>query len=145
MASTILSIGKSALNAAQIGLSTTGHNIANASTPGYSRQVVVQAAAQAQNFGYGFIGQGAEVTGVMRVYNEILARQMISLQSTSAAYSTYGNQLNAIDNMLSDETAGLNPAMNDFFAGVQALASKPNDIPTRQTMLSNAHDHWSTA
>ncbi len=138
MASTILSIGKSALNAAQVGLSTTGHNIANASTPGYSRQVVVQAAAQAQNFGYGFIGQGAEVTGVMRVYNEILARQMISLQSTSAAYSTYGNQLNAIDNMLSDETAGLNPAMNDFFAGVQALASKPNDIPTRQTMLSNA-------
>lgn len=138
MASTILSIGKSALNAAQVGLSTTGHNIANASTPGYSRQVVVQAAAQAQNFGYGFIGQGAEVTGVMRVYNEILARQMINLQSTNAAYNTYGNQLNAIDNMLSDETAGLNPAMNDFFAGVQALASKPNDIPTRQTMLSNA-------
>ncbi|OYY50487.1 MAG: flagellar hook-associated protein FlgK [Methylophilaceae bacterium 17-44-8] len=138
MASNILSIGKSALNAAQIGLSTTGHNIANASTPGYSRQVVVQAAAQAQNFGYGFIGQGAEVTGVSRVYNEILARQMISLQSTGAAYTTYGNQLNAIDNMLSDETAGLNPAMNDFFAGVQALASKPNDIPTRQTMLSNA-------
>lgn len=138
MASNILSIGKSALNAAQIGLSTTGHNIANASTPGYSRQVVVQAAAQAQNFGYGFIGQGAEVTGVMRVYNDILARQMISLQSTSAAYTTYGNQLNTIDNMLSDETSGLNPAMNDFFASVQALASKPNDIPTRQTMLSNA-------
>ncbi|MDO8961828.1 MAG: flagellar hook-associated protein FlgK [Methylophilus sp.] len=138
MASNILSIGKSALNAAQIGLSTTGHNIANASTPGYSRQVVVQAAAQAQNFGYGFVGQGAEVSGVMRVYNEILARQMISLQSTSAAYNTYGNQLNAIDNMLSDETAGLNPSMNDFFASVQALASKPNDIPTRQTMLSNA-------
>jgi flagellar hook-associated protein 1 FlgK len=99
---------------------------------------VVQAAAQAQNFGYGFIGQGAEVTGVTRVYNEILARQMISLQSTSAAYTTYGNQLNAIDNMLSDEASGLNPAMNDFFASVQALASKPNDIPTRQTMLSNA-------
>lgn len=138
MASNILSIGKSALNAAQIGLSTTGHNIANASTPGYTRQVVVQAAAQAQNFGYGYIGQGAEVTGVMRVYNDILARQMISLQSTSQAYSTYGNQLNAIDNMLSDETAGLNPAMNDFFASVQALATKPNDIPSRQTMLSNA-------
>lgn len=138
MASNILSIGKSALNAAQIGLSTTGHNIANASTPGYTRQVVVQAAAQAQNFGYGYVGQGAEVSGVTRVYNEILARQMISLQSTSQSYTTYGNQLNAIDNMLSDETAGLNPAMNDFFASVQALATKPNDIATRQTMLSSA-------
>ncbi|MDA8260097.1 MAG: flagellar basal body protein, partial [Betaproteobacteria bacterium] len=41
MASNILGIGQSALTAAQVGLSTTGHNIANASTPGYSRQVVV--------------------------------------------------------------------------------------------------------
>jgi flagellar hook-associated protein 1 len=71
MASNILSIGSSALNAAQVGLSTTGHNIANASTPGYSRQVVVQSAAQAQNFGYGYIGQGTEVAAVTRVYSEI--------------------------------------------------------------------------
>jgi flagellar hook-associated protein 1 len=138
MASNILSIGSSALNAAQIGLATTGHNIANASTPGYSRQVVVQAAAQAQNFGYGFIGQGAEVSGVERVYNEILAKQMVSLQSTSASYDTYAAQLTAIDNMLSDSTAGLNPAMSDFFASVQALSSNPGDIASRQSMLSNA-------
>ena len=40
MGSSILSIGQSALNAAQIGVATTGHNIANASTAGYTRQVV---------------------------------------------------------------------------------------------------------
>ncbi len=138
MASNILSIGSSALNAAQIGLSTTGHNIANASTPGYNRQVVVQAAAQAQNFGYGFVGQGAEVTGVQRVYNEILAKQVISTQSASSAYDAYSAQLNSIDNMLSDTTAGLNPAMSDFFGSLQELASKPSDIPTRQTVLADA-------
>jgi len=138
MASNILSIGKSALNAAQVGISTTGHNIANASTPGYNRQIVVQAAAQSQNFGYGFVGQGTDISSVTRVYNEILAKQMIASQATSAASSKYSAELNTINNMLSDETAGINPAMNDFFTSLNALAANPGDVPTRQTMLSSA-------
>ena len=138
MASNILSIGKSALSAAQVGLSTTGHNIANASTPGYSRQVVVQSAAQSQDFGYGYIGQGAEVSAVTRVYNEILSKQAIHSQSVSAGIDAYNGQLSTINNMLSDAASGLNPAMNDFFASVQDLAANPSDTPTRQAMLSNA-------
>ncbi len=138
MASNILSIGTSALNAAQVGLSTTGHNIANASTPGYSRQVVVQSAAEAQNFGYGYIGQGTEISAVTRVYNEILARQMVNSQAVSAGIDVYSSNLNAVENMLSDSSAGLNPALNDFFASVQSLSANPGDMPTRQTMLSYA-------
>lgn len=137
MASNILSIGKSALSAAQVGLSTTGHNIANASTPGYSRQVIVQSAAQSQNFGYGYVGQGTEISAVTRVYNEILAKQVVSSQSVSAGINAYSTQLNSIDNMLSDAAAGINPAMNDFFGSVQDLSANPSDIPTRQSMLSN--------
>lgn len=137
MASNILSIGQSALNAAQVGLSTTGHNIANASTPGYSRQVIVQSAAQSQNFGYGFVGQGTEVSAVTRVYSDILAKQAVNSQSVSAGIDAYSAQIGTIDNMLSDAAAGLNPAMNDFFASVQDLSANPSDIPTRQSMLSN--------
>lgn len=137
MASNILSIGKSALNAAQVGISTTGHNIANASTPGFNRQIVVQAAAQSQNFGFGFVGQGANVASVTRVHNEILARQMISSQASFAASSRYSTELNTINNMLSSETAGINPALNDFFSSLNALAANPSDVPTRQTMLSS--------
>lgn len=138
MASNILNIGKSALAAAQVGISTTGHNIANASTPGYSRQVVVQAAAQAQNFGYGYVGQGAEIAGVTRIYNDILAAQMVKSQATSAGVDTYSKQLNTINNMLSDPAAGLNPAMNEFFGSVQDLSANPSDTATRQSMLSYA-------
>lgn len=137
MASSILSIGKSALSAAQVGLSVTGHNIANASTTGYSRQVVVQSAAQSQNFGYGYVGQGTEISAVTRIYNEILAKQVVSSQSVSAGIDTHSTQLNAIDNMLSNAAAGLNPAMNDFFAAVQDLSANPSDTATRQSMLSN--------
>jgi flagellar hook-associated protein 1 FlgK len=134
----ILSIGKSALSAAQIGLTVTGHNIANANTAGYSRQVVVQSAAEAQNFGSSFIGQGAEVSGVSRIYNEVLVGQMVNSQTTSTATETYLTELSTINNMLSDASAGVTPALNDFFAGVQDLAANPSDIPTRQSMLSNA-------
>jgi flagellar hook-associated protein 1 FlgK len=134
----ILSIGKSALAAAQVGLSTTGHNIANASTPGYSRQVVVQAAAQAQSSGSGYIGQGTEVASITRAFNEILSKQVVSSQAASASSDIYASQLGNIDNMLSDASAGLNPAISDFFSSVSDLAANPSDIPTRQSMLSSA-------
>jgi len=138
MASNILNIGKSALAAAQVGISTTGHNIANASTPGYSRQVVVQAAAQSQNFGYGFVGQGTEIASVTRIFNDILAAQAVRSQSNSSSANTYLSQMTSINDMLSNSTAGLNPAMSDFFGAVQKLSANPSDIPTRQSMLSYA-------
>lgn len=138
MGSNILGIGKSALAAAQVGISTTGHNIANASTPGYSRQVVLQAAAQAQNFGSGYIGQGTEISTVTRVYSELLAKQAVSSQAASSSSDAYSREIGTIDNMLSDASAGLSPALSDFFSSVQDLSASPSDTATRQTMLSNA-------
>lgn len=138
MASNILSIGNSALAAAQVGLSTTGHNIANASTPGFSRQVAVQSATAAQASGSGFIGQGTQIAGITRVYNELIARQVISSQSASSSSSMYNSQIGNINNMLSDATAGLNPSITAFFGSVQDLAANPSDTPTRQSVLSFA-------
>lgn len=136
--SNVLTIGKSALNAAQVGIATVGHNIANAATPGYSRQVVVQAAAQAQNFGYGFVGQGANVVGIQRVYNETLAKQVINATATAKASSAYYSNISQINNLLSDSTAGLNPVITSFFSAVSAAAANPSDTATRQTFMSSA-------
>jgi flagellar hook-associated protein 1 FlgK len=137
MASSILSIGQSALTAAQIGISVTGHNIANASTPGYSRQEVVQRAAEAQDFGFGYLGQGAEVSQIKRAYNDIIAQQMNRAQNVSSSSSAYSSQITQIDNMLADSTAGLDPSLQNFFAGIQNLASNPGDPATRQAVLSS--------
>lgn len=138
MATNILGIGQSALTAAQVGLNTTGHNIANASTPGYSRQVVVQGAALSQNFGYGFMGQGTEISTVKRVYNEYLGVQVQTAQATKSGLDTYYTQMQQIDNLLADTTAGLSPALQDFFNGVQEVASNPSLVPARQAALSSA-------
>lgn len=138
MATSILSIGQSALAAAQVGINTTGHNIANAATPGYNRQVIVQGAAQAQNFGFGFLGQGVEVSTIKRVYNEFLGNQVQSAQTTKSGLDSYYAQMRQIDSLLADPTTGLSPAMQDFFSGMQDVASNPTSIPARQTALSTA-------
>jgi flagellar hook-associated protein 1 FlgK len=138
MATSILSIGQSALAAAQAGINTTGHNIANAATPGYNRQVIVQGAAQSQNFGFGFLGQGVEVSTVKRIYNEFLGNQVQSAQTTKSGLDSYYAQIKQINNLLADPTTGLSPAMQDFFTGVQDVASNPTSIPARQSALSTA-------
>lgn len=138
MATSILSIGKSALAAAQAGISTTGHNIANAATPGFNRQVVVQSATQPQNYGFGFMGQGTEISTVKRVYNEFLGSQVRTAQTTKSGLDSYYAQIKQIDNMLADPASGLSPALQNFFSGVQEMSSNPSSIPARQAALSSA-------
>jgi flagellar hook-associated protein 1 len=136
MTSNILSIGKSALAAAQVGLATAGHNVANASTPGYSRQVVVQSAAKPQDVGYGFVGQGTEVATIKRLYTDFLGRQVAAAQSSKSELDSYYSQIRQIDGFLADSSAGLAPAVEDFFKGVQDLASNPSSNASRQSLLA---------
>lgn len=137
----ILGIGQSALAAAQVGIATTGHNIANASTPGYNRQELLQTAAVAQTLGGTFVGQGVSVGQVRRVYNEFLGRQVNSIQTTSNYASTYLSQINQISNLVADSTTGVSPALQDFFSATQNLSTSPNGTAgaaARQSVLSSA-------
>jgi flagellar hook-associated protein 1 FlgK len=136
MGSSILGIGQTALAAAQAGLTTTSHNIANVNTPGYSRQVVIQSTAGAQSFGAGYLGKGTQVATVQRVYSDFLSRQVQSAQSQKYNLDTYGAQIDQVENMLADSDAGLTPALQGFFSSVQSLTSNPDTA--RQTMLSSA-------
>jgi flagellar hook-associated protein 1 FlgK len=139
MSSSILSIGSSALSAAQAGLSTTSHNISNASTPGFSRQEIIQASSQAQATGAGFMGQGVQVATVRRIYNDFLARQLTDVQSSASQLDSYQSNISKLNNLLADPAAGLSPAMQDFFGGVNAVANNPANTASRQAMLSNAN------
>jgi flagellar hook-associated protein 1 FlgK len=138
MASSILSVGQSALAAAQIGLTTTGHNIANANTAGYSRQVVVQGSAGSQDDGFGFVGKGTQVAEVRRVFNEFLNNRVSASQSSTKELQTYYSQISQINNQFADSTAGLAPVLQDFFSGLQELSSNASSASARQTALSNA-------
>lgn len=141
MGSNIFGIGQSALSAAQLGIATAGHNIANASTPGYSRQVILQAANEPQNLGGSFIGQGVSVTQIQRQYNAFLSGQVNASQSASNQANVYSAQISQINNLVADPTAGVTPALQDFFKSFQNLAASPNGTAgaaARQAAVSSA-------
>ncbi|HEY0061116.1 MAG TPA: flagellar hook-associated protein FlgK [Telluria sp.] len=138
MAGNILNIGKSGLFAAQAGMATTGNNITNASVAGYSRQLVVQASATTQNIGVGFIGSGTQISDIKRYSDNFLNNQVRTATSSSSALDSYYAQIKQVDNLLSDPTSGLSPALQDFFKGVQDLASNPSSSASRQAVMSSA-------
>lgn len=132
----MLAIGVTGLNAAQLGLITTEHNISNANTEGYNRQRTIQAANLPQVTGSGFIGQGVNVQTVQRIYNGFVAGQVAQSATRASELDTYLDQITLIDNMLADPSSGLSPALQDFFRGVQQVAADPASLPARQAMVS---------
>ncbi|MFP5392104.1 MAG: flagellar hook-associated protein FlgK, partial [Gammaproteobacteria bacterium] len=136
MAGNLLSIGKSGLFAAQVGLSTTGHNIANANVAGYTRQVVQQQSSQAQDYGYGFVGSGTQIAAIKRYSDTFLNAQVRTAQASTSSLNSFHAQISQVDNLLADTTSGLSPALQDFFKGVQDVASNPASVASRQALLS---------
>ena len=136
MGTNIFNIGVSGLAAAQAGLLTTGHNISNASTPGFNRQQIVQSTNTPQFTGAGFLGQGTNVSTVKRLYSQFLSSQTLSAQTRLSELNAYADQVRQIDALLADPSAGLSTALNDFFRGVHEVAANPASIPARQSMLS---------
>ena len=132
----LFNVGVSGLNAAQAGILTASHNISNASTPGYSRQQILQASNIPMVTGSGFMGQGTHIQTVSRIYDAFLGRQVLSAQASATEMDSYLAQIAQIDNILADTSAGLSPALTAFFKGVQDVAANPSSIPGRQSMLS---------
>lgn len=138
MSTGIYSIGVSGIAAAQMGLLATEHNVVNANTPGYTRQRTIQATNIAVNTGSGTLGQGVHVQTISRMYDKYLTAQVNSAQSSLSGIDAYYTQIKQIDNLLADPTAGLTPALQDFFSGVQQVASNPSLLSARESMISSA-------
>ncbi|MGL1833348.1 flagellar hook-associated protein FlgK [Rhodocyclaceae bacterium SMB388] len=134
----MLNIGLTGLNAAQLQLNTTSHNIANAGTPGFNRQGVVQSTNDPMFTGVGFFGQGTRIAGVTRQYSQLLENQVLSADNRRSEFATYAAQIGQINNLLADPSAGLAPTLQAFFAGVQEVAANPTNVAARQALLSSA-------
>lgn len=138
MGSGIFSIGVSALQVAQLNLSTTSHNIANASTEGYTRQRTVQASNIAVLTGAGYVGSGAHVSTIERVYSATISNQVNSAQTKVSALDAYSTEISSLDSLLSDVNTGVSSALTSFFGSVSSVASDPTSLTTRQTFISAA-------
>ena len=98
----LLGISARALLSFQQGMNTTGHNIANVNTPGYSRQRVNFSNTPPDFSGFGYLGTGVQVDSVERIYDRFVVEQVRNSQSAFNEQQAYFNLARQIDNLLSE-------------------------------------------
>lgn len=138
MAVGLLDTAASGLQVFQRAISVTGHNINNANTEGYTRQRVELGTRPPSYTGQGYIGNGVQVEGIERLFNQYAVDRLRDTTTASAQYDALAEFSGRISNLLGDSEAGLNAGLESFFNAVQEVSNDPSSIPSRQLMLSEA-------
>ncbi|MDJ0861380.1 MAG: flagellar hook-associated protein FlgK [Gammaproteobacteria bacterium] len=134
----LFNVGISGLLASQRALTTTGHNISNVNTPGYSRQRLELAPREAQPIGVGYLGKGVVVEDIRRVYDNYLTTQVRLGTSNVGQDKVLYELASQVDKLLADPYTGLAPAVQDFFDAMQGVADDPSSLASRQVLLTDA-------
>lgn len=131
-------IGLSALNAHQIALSVQGNNLANASTPGYHRQVANLAGRAPVRNDHFSIGSGVEVSSVQRLKSVAIESSLLR-NSSEAGFSQQSLDVaKQIESLLTPGDTSIHSSMSDFFNRLEKVANAPQDHTVRREFLSSA-------
>jgi flagellar hook-associated protein 1 FlgK len=136
----LLSLGTSGMAAAQAQLQTTGHNIANASVEGYSRQKAMLSTTAGQYSGSGYIGRGVTVQTVTREVSSFLTDKAAQTQASAAADQSRQTMLEQLQSSFGTGENGIGYATSNLFNAWSDLASNPGDSSARQVVLARADD-----
>lgn len=136
----ILQIGLSALLAQQRALAVTSNNVANASTPGYSRQRVELAERPGQQLGNGYQGAGVQVADVRRLGDDILAAQLRSAKTSFQRADAFAGLAGQVDDLLGNDQTGLAPSLQSFSNALQDVAADPASSAARSAYLGEARN-----
>ncbi|MEH7493924.1 flagellar hook-associated protein FlgK [Neobacillus niacini] len=143
-----LEIGKRAILSQQTALSTTGHNIANANTIGYTRQEAVLQATlplASPNPNNGTIpmqmGTGVEVSEFRRIRESYLDRQFQNEQKEAGYWEAKASALSNIENVFNElGDSGLTSSLNRFWQGLQELSKEPESLSARVVVVANGKE-----
>ena len=134
----ILSTGSSALLAFQRMMATAGNNVANASTPGYSRQRVLLQSRIGQDVGPGYIGSGVQIGRIERVADNFIISRLRDSASELGRLSQLAGLATRIDRVMSDPASSIAKPLSDFFDAAQSLSAQPASAAARSDFLGKA-------
>ncbi|HQS67621.1 MAG TPA: flagellar hook-associated protein FlgK [Sulfuricurvum sp.] len=127
-----LHIGYSGLNAAQIGIDTTGHNIANAETEGYSRQRVVTSTSTPISITPGSRGSGVQITEIVRIFDSFVYNRYSAAAQNKEYSDTLKKNLEELSTYFPDiDNVGIKEDLKNYFDLWQSLASNPSNTAVK--------------
>jgi flagellar hook-associated protein 1 FlgK len=136
-----LNIARLGMQAQQKALEVTGHNIANANTPGYSRQVARLVPTNPIPFagGRGMLGTGVRVAEISRIRDEILDFQIRKEMRTQGRWEMSRDILAQVEYVFMEPSpTGFNSVLSTFFESWQELCLNPGASPPRAALVQNA-------
>ena len=134
----LFGISTSALLAFQKGMAVTGHNIANASTEGYSRQNIIFESAPGEKIGGYTIGNGVIAGANTRAYDKYLTEDVRSTGSSKAQFEIAEQMSTRLIQLVGDSDSGLAARTSSFFNAVEDLSNNPTSMAGRQVVLGEA-------
>lgn len=141
-----LNTSTSGLRAQQAALQTTGHNLANSNTVGYSRQRVTMEANVPQSYaGIGQIGTGVLINGITRITDNFVTMQLQNERASLNRFQQQSDiigQLEAIYNEPS--TTGVAHQLSELFASWGNLASNPESVTSKTLVLRQSETFLDT-
>jgi len=133
-----LSIALSALSTSQQALETTTNNVANANTPGYSREVPVLEPGDPIVYGSLTLGSGVLLDKIQSVRDPILEIQLNQETQQQSYLNTQLAQLQQIQTGFSSSTSGIGADITNFFNSISQLSPDPTNLALRQAVLTAA-------
>ena len=134
----IFDISVSALFSNQAALNTTSHNIANATTEGFSRQRVSHTPQSAEFIGGNYFGNGVEVGQVIRLFDQTHQLEIQSATANFRSLEAYLAEAGRVDGLLADSQNGLDVALQSFFTALQGVVNDPSSIAAREVFFGEA-------
>ncbi len=133
----ILQSGMSSLKTFQNGLAITSSNIANASTPGYSRQRMNLSEEDPLSIIPGQVGMGVQITSISRQRSPFIDNAVRAEIGQQAKYQQVGQDLQNMEGVLGNPTnPTLNADLTNFYNAFQTLSTSPQDvISNRQNVI----------
>ena len=131
-----LGAGLRALNAARLGMQTAGNNVANANTPGYSRQRVDLSASLPYGIAGNLqIGSGVDVRGITRLVDEGLERRLQLQLGLVGRAELDQSRYREIESILGEPDEGLSTSFKDLYGAVDQLRTDPRDRALRGGLI----------
>ena len=129
-------IAYSGVRANQVALASTGQNIANVNTPGFSRLNTVSASLAGQ--GGLSVGGGVEVISIRRMTNEFHNQQLWRATTEQNYYSSSQQYLTSLEALMAGDGSSISRGLDQFFSAVSEATATPNSIAMRQQVVSEA-------
>jgi flagellar hook-associated protein 1 FlgK len=125
-----------ALKVAELGIQIVGNNVANANTPGYIRQELVQQSAIGMKIGNFSLGYGVRATGVVQKVDSYLTERMRTAQSDMAKTNTLLESYSEFENFFSElSSEDISTSMSEFSNAFNDLTNQPGSDPLRTLVI----------